>query len=188
MDNLFHDATSYDKSLCAWGPLLISSTDVNVNDMFKGTSCAVTFANPSLSDNPLGPFCDYCPVSNSTFPVRETVNNLVGAPIPLPIVPAAVAQRPDGVIVAWAGYDMLVYENPRGLPDGTYTCKFNPETLGVSVRRVESKSKWSNLATILFFFFSSRAAPALPHDSSSFEDTVRCEPDHHMEMLDESIS
>jgi hypothetical protein len=136
MENMFQGVTSYNTSLCAWGPLLSPSTIVK--DMFVGTSCAVTFVSPSLSDNPLGPFCDYCPAYNSTVVAYETVHNLVQGPIALPIVPAAVTQRHDDVIVAWSGDDMLVYDNPRGLPDGTYTCKFDPKTLNVTVRRVES--------------------------------------------------
>jgi hypothetical protein len=166
MEGMFQFASSYNSSLCAWGPQMVTSADVT--NMFKGTQCPAEYLTPSLVDNPLGPMCGYCPVQ-STAPAFQTAHNLVEGPFTLPLVPAAVTQLQDNVILAWAGDEMLSFDNGARRP-GTYTCKFNLVTKNTTLLRVEStcqcdarmSSRSSHLLTTSFYL-----AP-LPH-----ADTVR---------------
>jgi hypothetical protein len=134
MEYMFQFASMYDQNLCAWGSQIVVSA--TVTDMFKGTRCPVEYLTPSLADNPLGPLCGYCSAQNTTaaFP---TVHNLVEGPYPLPLVPAAVTQLRNNVILAWAGDEMLTFDN-GDRPAGTFTCKFNLDTKNSSLLRVQS--------------------------------------------------
>lgn len=57
---MFQGASSYNVSLCAWGPLL-QSTPPNVADMFDETTCPET-SDPIVNLGGVsGPFCHVCP-------------------------------------------------------------------------------------------------------------------------------
>jgi hypothetical protein len=126
---MFFSASAYSKGLCAWGQLLDQST--RVEDMFSGTSCRDPYLSPSFEEDPPGPFCSSCVGQN------WTVHNLIEGPFALPLVPAAVTQHPNNLIVAWSGDDMLSYSNPSR-PAGTFTCKFDLATKNASILRVQS--------------------------------------------------
>jgi hypothetical protein len=130
MSGMFQSANSFDSNLCTWGESVGVVTDVT--DMFIDTSCPMAWVQPSFEWSPSGPFCFDCVGRNST------VDNLIEGPFPLPIVPAAVAQRPDNKIVAWSGDDMLGFDDGGYHHiEGTYTSIFDPATNAASVLRVE---------------------------------------------------
>jgi len=75
MRGMFWYATDFQQDLCAWGEMLpdvsvedvdddstTSSTTINVNNMFTGTSCR-SQRSPILTLYPPRPFCSICPVS-----------------------------------------------------------------------------------------------------------------------------
>lgn len=130
MTRMFVFASSYNNNLCAWGRLLRPATVVT--DMFLGTNCSDPYLSPSLEESPPGPFCSSC------FGQNQTVRSRVEGPFTLPLVPAAVTQRPDNVIVGWSGDRQLGHWS-GSLPKGTFTCKFNVTTKNSTVLRVESK-------------------------------------------------
>jgi hypothetical protein len=127
---MFQYASSFNANLCSWGDLVGPAADVT--EMFIDTNCPLAWVQPSFDWSPSGPFCGDCVGRNSS------VDNLVTGPIPLPIVPAAVAQRSDNKIVAWSGDSMLSFDDGgEHTNEGTYTCTFDPATNISSVLRVE---------------------------------------------------
>jgi len=57
MSGMFLQAASFRQNLCPWGTLVSPETDVL--GMFIDTSCPV-LSSPSLTANPIGPFCFAC--------------------------------------------------------------------------------------------------------------------------------
>lgn len=136
MSRMFQYANSFSADLCSWGEWVGAATAVT--DMFIDTNCPMAWVEPSFDWSPSGPFCGDCVGRNTS------VDNLVAGPIPLPIVPAAVAQRSDNKIVAWSGDNMLSFDDGGEHPlEGTYTCTFDPATNISSVLRVEGTQQIS---------------------------------------------
>jgi hypothetical protein len=126
---MFRYAEKFQSNLCSWNQYLTSATDVT--DMFHLTKCKFS-TPPSFDWSPAGPFCFDCPGRATSLP------SIVEGPYDLPIVPAAVTQRPDNTIVAWSGdmpYEFDTRENYT--TDGTFTSTFNPTTKATTLLRVE---------------------------------------------------
>jgi Mycoplasma protein of unknown function, DUF285 len=132
MKYMFLRAAAYNTSLCAWVPYL--SNERNFSEMFLGSACRFTLPSPSLTewDTP-GPFCDECPGAISKVP------GLVEGPFVTPLIPAAMSQRPDNLIITWSGdmpyaYFASPWEVAR---NGTFVSTFNPVNKTSTRLRIE---------------------------------------------------
>jgi len=62
---MFLNATRFEQNLCAWGNL--NSPMLITTDMFQGTACPIT-SSPNLSNDPSGPWCEFCGESRAPTP------------------------------------------------------------------------------------------------------------------------
>jgi hypothetical protein len=128
MRGMFFSADAFNQSLCSWGQYLTPSTDVY--EMFLGSGCQFQIS-PIFTWSPVGPLGTDCPGRTTALP------SAVIGPFTLPIVPAAVTNRPDGMILAWSG-DMP-YEFNTDYPGdqpGTFIALFNPNTTTSSAMKL----------------------------------------------------
>ncbi|MEM7362196.1 MAG: hypothetical protein AAF335_04265 [Bacteroidota bacterium] len=61
MNGLFYFASSFNQGLCAWGQKATPQT--KVYDMFVSSACPTT-SSPDFTNDPPGPFCLDCRMSN----------------------------------------------------------------------------------------------------------------------------
>jgi hypothetical protein len=125
---MFLYAYSFNQNLCSWSQYVTSATEVT--DMFLDSNCKYN-TPPTFDWAPGGPFCYDCPRPGSLPSITE-------GPYELPIVPAAITQRPDNTIVAWAGDMPYEFDTDAVYTTaGTFTSTFNPTTKATTILRVE---------------------------------------------------
>jgi hypothetical protein len=130
---MFLYAYSFNQNLCSWGQYVSNATEVT--DMFLDSNCKFN-TPPTFDWAPGGPFCFDCPRAGSLPSITE-------GPYELPIVPAAITQRPDNTIVAWAGDMPYEFDTDAVYTTaGTFTSTFNPTTKATTILRVERTLMW----------------------------------------------
>lgn len=114
------------RSLCNWGSYMSNITSATY--MFLNTPCPFSNNDPMFHYSPAGPFCyDCC--------CRPTVPSITEGPFEVPLVPGAVANLPNGSIMAWSAQSRYQYGGGSG-PMGTFVTMFDPVTKSSTVRKV----------------------------------------------------
>lgn len=126
MNAMFAGSVSYNQSLCSWGSSIKNTT--KTNNMFVNTPCPFSNNRPVFSYSPPGPFCHDCCC-------RPSLMAMAKGPYEVPLVPVAVANLPDGQILAWSAQSRYRYGGEPE-PMGTYTTEFDPNTCTSTLRRV----------------------------------------------------
>jgi hypothetical protein len=134
---MFAYASTFNKSLCAWGNKLSNLTALT--SMFLKTSCPLPEIATWFSYSPPGPFCHDCCC-------RPTLPSAIEGPIEVPLVPAAAGNMFSNLIVGWSARSRYRYGGSGG---GTFTTLFDPTTQASTLRKVDGtfngifRSLWS---------------------------------------------